>query len=184
MIDAHGIEDFTALVTEIFRRLPSVVLRLFSFYLESTMKPRLRSSCVSIQWKSCLQNFTEVYKKEMPSLYVFQTLLRMRGIKKRDFNLSVCFPLPSLPPIRQPTMPMYCFHSQKLLPPRLIEVSDHCSVGEVRERTGMKTALTYFVFREKVVLAEQPRGMLLVLFHLWRKSSIYPQNEHQPRARK
>lgn len=92
------------------------------------------------------------------------------GLKKRDFNLTcICFSLSSPPPIHWPAIPTYCFHSQKSLQPRLVGASDHCSVGEVREWTGVKTMLTYFVFREKVVLVEQSGDILLVLLNLWRK---------------
>lgn len=73
------------------------LLRLLSFHLWSGMKTRLQSSCVSVQWESCLQNSPEAYEKEMPRLYDFQTFLRIRKIFKRDLNLSLnAFPHPLL----------------------------------------------------------------------------------------
>lgn len=73
----HGIES--SLLRELkFSTIYS--LRQLSFHLWSEMKPRLQSSCVSVQWKSCLQSSFLQNKKEAPCLYDFQTLLWIRNI--------------------------------------------------------------------------------------------------------
>ena len=65
-MDAQGIECFTSITTEIF--FICCFTKTTSILPVELNEAQIQSCCVSVQWKSCLQDSTEAYKKEIPHL--------------------------------------------------------------------------------------------------------------------
>lgn len=161
----HGNESFTSLRAEIFYHL----------FIKTSFIPPVEWDETQTSVFLCL-SMMKILPAKLPwslregstmSIW-FSNTFKDQKYFKWDFNLSLnvfACPLP-----HQPSGLQYqCFHCHTGLPPGLVR--------EVRKWNRVKTTLTYFVFRKKVVSVEHSGETLLVLFSLGRKSTIYLQSE-------